>query len=495
MSDQKQPMPSAASPSLKPFLKSTAIYSISIVAGKMAGFVLLPLYTRYLTPSDYGVLELMELTLFVVSTLFGMRLGDGLMYYYAKAETSQQSASVVTSSLLGGLALGAAGALLGYWGAPLVSALVFGGAQYTGLFRLIFCNFALALPVEVGFCYIRALDRSVVYMLASLAQLGVSIGSNVFVLTALHSGISGLLWAKLATSLLMLAGTFIYGFSQIRFSWRLKTFVLLVRYSAPLGIGGLGFLIIHYGDRFVLQHYVSLAQVGIYALAYKLGMLVSYFGMPFELYWSAQKYNLVRGASGDKLFVRVCTYQALSLGFVVVGLSLFSEPMLHMMVAPAYWPAAQYVPWIAFAYWIRTIGSHFRNVFFLQAETQRDAAVVWSSALVCIVAYAMLIPRYQLWGAVIATCGAFGIMLVIALWQANQVRRFQYEYARLAGVCFAIVGTVALYSISRPHAMWPQFGYATCLCLLYPMIVLVPQFLRKDEVVFLRRVASDLGWH
>jgi len=45
----------------------------------------------------------------------------------------------------------------------------------------------------------------------------------------------------------MLAGTLIYGFSQIRFSWHLKTFVLLVRYSAPLGIGGLGFLIIHYG--------------------------------------------------------------------------------------------------------------------------------------------------------------------------------------------------------------------------------------------------------
>jgi len=71
--------------------------------------------------------------------------------------------------------------------------------------------------------------------------------------------------------------------------------------------------------------------------------------------------------------------------------------MLHVMVAPAYWPAAQYVPWIAFAYWIRMIGSHFRNVFFLQAETQRDAAVIWSSALVCIVAYALLIPRYKLW--------------------------------------------------------------------------------------------------
>jgi O-antigen/teichoic acid export membrane protein len=487
-------MPSTTNSILKPFLKSTAVYSVSIVASKMAGFVLLPLYTRYLTTTDYGVLELMELTLFVVSTLFGMRLGDGLMYYYAKAETPRDSASVVTSSLLGGLALGAAGALLGYLAAPLVSALVFNSTQYTGFFRLIFCNFALALPVEVGFCYIRALDRSVVYMVASLAQLGLSIASNVYVLTALHAGISGLLWAKLATSTLMLAGTLIYGFSQIRFSWHLKTFVLLVRYSAPLGIGGLGFLIIHYGDRFVLQHYVTLAQVGIYALAYKLGMLVSYFGMPFELYWSAQKYNLVRGAEGDKLFVRVCTYQALCLGFVVVGLSLFSEPMLHVMVAPAYWPAAQYVPWIAFAYWIRMIGSHFRNVFFLQAETQRDAAVIWSSALVCIVAYALLIPRYQLWGAVIATCGAFGVMLVIALWQANQVRRFQYEYTRLAGVCFAIVGTVALYSISRPHAVWSQVGYAACLCLLYPMIVLVPQFLRKDEVLFLRRIASELGW-
>ena len=50
-------------------LRHSAAYSVPVILGKMCGFLLLPVYTRYLSPSDYGVLELLDLTLFMLTSL------------------------------------------------------------------------------------------------------------------------------------------------------------------------------------------------------------------------------------------------------------------------------------------------------------------------------------------------------------------------------------------------------------------------------------------
>jgi len=98
-------------------------------------------------------------------------------------------------------------------------------------------------------------------------------------------------------------------------------------------------------------------------------------------------------------------------------------------------------------------------------------------------------------GAVTATCGAFGVMLVIALWQANRVRRFQYEYTRLAWRVLRDRRHGCVILDLPASCGMVSGGYAACLCLLYPMIVLVSAILTEGRVLFLRRIASELGWH
>ncbi len=490
--DQGAEVNNSVSP-LRSMLRSTGVYSIAVLIGKMASFFLLPVYTHFLTPADYGVVELMELTLFVFSTLIGMRLGDGLMYYYARANTPEDRAQVVASSIAGAVLLGCVGAVIGYLIAPSASKLVFSNDQYVFFFRLMFFSFSLSLPVEVVFCYIRAVDRPMAYLTGSVTQLVLAATLNIFTLAVLHWGIRGVLWSKLIVAAIMLVGMLAYAISKIRFVSSMRVVYSLLKYSAPLGLGGFGFLIIHYGDRYFLQHFVSLSEIGIYSLAYKLGMLVSYCLMPFEIYWSAQKFRLVRGAEGEKLFVRVFTYEVLALGFVVVALTLFADPVIHFMAAPAFAPAAQYVPWIALAYWIRTIGSYFRNVFMLEAKTRLDAIIVWLSAAACLAGYTLLIPRYHLWGAVIATGGAFVIMAIASFIIAERVRPYHYEYLRFGQIALAMAAPVVLYRFVRPEAVWLQIVWAAVLLLVFPAILWMTGFLASDEKKLLRAHVPGLA--
>src|SRR5262249_25567629 len=161
----------------------------------------------------------------------------------------------------------------------------------------------------------------------------------------------------------------------------------LTRYSAPLGIAGLGFIMIHYGDRFFLKQYVTLPEIGVYALAYKLGMIVSYVDMPFNTYWSSQRFIFMREKGSESLLARVCPYQTLVAAIAFVAISSASTPLVHLFADSRYAGAAQYVPWIAAAYVLRTFAAQFRTVFLVGGRPDLEATVVVVGAAVCFAGY------------------------------------------------------------------------------------------------------------
>ena len=67
---------------LKKLSKHTLIYGTGILLGKAIGFFLIPLYTHYLTPRDYGILELLDLTGYIMGEFFGMGLSESILRYY-----------------------------------------------------------------------------------------------------------------------------------------------------------------------------------------------------------------------------------------------------------------------------------------------------------------------------------------------------------------------------------------------------------------------------
>jgi O-antigen/teichoic acid export membrane protein len=473
----------------KQILKGTGTYSIALMGSRMASFLLLPVYTRFLTPADYGVLELLELTTFIFIALVGMRIGDALFYYYAGASTAEAKEKAICTVLLGAALMGVAGGIIGWSGASLLSRLVFQTERYTPGFRLVFTTFAFSVPVEAGFCYLRALNRSSAYVAASLARLGLGIVCNVLLLS-LGLGMYAMLWSSLIVTAILavyLGTTALAGMSiPARFDrGLLKQFL---RYSAPLGGSALGMFVINYGDRFFLARYCPLSDLGIYSLAYKFGMLITYIQTPFDVYWRSQMFTIVQEPNGETIYVRVATYLTLGLTFVTLLLTLFIDPALRVTVPPAFQAAAQYVPWIAAAYLIRTIGAHFRCVFLLEGTTGKEFQATTAGAVACLAGYAILIPTFKLWGAVASTLLGFGTMFVIGLWQAQKLRRFAFEYRRmiLEVLVAAVIG--ATFSFIRPANPWMALSLALLGVACYPLVLWISGFAYPDEITDIRAI-------
>ena len=89
------------------FLSHTATYAIGNIARRLVGFVMLPIYTRYLTPADYGVIGLLTFAMALFEPIFGARLGRAIPKFYFEGSDSRSRAAVIWGALTltGGVSL------------------------------------------------------------------------------------------------------------------------------------------------------------------------------------------------------------------------------------------------------------------------------------------------------------------------------------------------------------------------------------------------------
>ncbi len=472
--------------------KQSATYGVASAVERAASIFLLPVYTRYLSPAEYGILELLATTISVVQLLVGLRLQEGLFYFYSKAEDAASRQRTVTTALAGTTLLAVLVASLGFAGGNWLSNLIFETPDYGGMFAVALLSLALNLVAETGFAYLRAIESAGHFTVMTAFRLAVSAGVAVSSLVVWHLGVWALLWGNLAGA----AATAIYMASLIL--WRMRPrfdrrlLMAQIAFSAPIGVAGLGMLFLHYGDRYFLERSVSLAEIGVYALAYKMAMIVSFAHGPFQRHWSAQMYSIVARPDGDEIYVRVTTYLLFVLTLVALGLSLFARPLVTIMAPAGYRGAAALVPWLSLAYVVRGFGDHVKSVFNIRRRTKLHLPVAAGAVAVVAAAYATLIPQFGVAGAVASTMLGFAAFAGIAYLFAQRVHRYRFETARLMKMAVLAVAVAAGFGFAEPAGFLNQMllgagGMATWLLLLVAV-----RFFRPHEIEALRGAVREL---
>ena len=468
------------------FAGGIALYGIPIVTRLLAGTLVVPIYTRYLTPADYGVLELLDLTSILFGTLIGIYFVQAVFYYYSAASDDAGRARSIGTAFYGSLLIAGLGLLLGWAGAKPVSRLIFGNTQQARLLLVALATIALSAVSEVGLCCLRTLDRRRTYAVVGVGRTLFGVACNLILLVGLHMGLAALVWGSMAVTIATaLCVTWVL-LPWLRSPFDGGLFVKYVKYSWPLNLSAVAMLTLDLGDRYVLKHSVSLAQIGIYGLAYKFGMIVNAFSLVFNQFWRPRMFSLVKEPNGEALYARVYTYYLFTILYVVLGTIVVVCPVLRLVVGPGFEDAAVYVPWIALAYLLRLSGDFFRNAFYLNKRTGYEAKITWLGTVVCVIGYLTLIPPFKLWGAIWATGVAFGVMLVASLWTAQRVQYFHFEWRRVLLVAGCGLSLALLYLFVEPATARAQLILGILFTACYPCILIVPGFLRDDEKRFLR---------
>lgn len=468
-------------------IKQSGIFGVGIVLSKAVGFLMIPVYTRYLTPSDYGILELLDLILFFATNLAGMGIFSAVFRFYAAGKSDQDKKETISTALISGALSFLVSAVLLILAANFVSTLAFGSAQFAHLVRIVALTFFFSSLTEVPMAYLRAKEKIGLFVSIGLVRTVFGMLSLAFFLVVLRWGVEGAVYANLLSNGvtgLVLSGAVLAQVPK-KVSWqKLKE---MLAFGLPLVPWSINMFVLTFSDRFFLRHFGTLADVGIYALAYKLAMIMTVLvNVPFNMVWQWQQFELSKRENAKELYAKVATYLLLAAISVGLGVAIMAKDALRIMTPPAYWGAAPVVPLIVLSFVLSALRLVVISGIYIQKVTGRLVWIALASTVSNLVLNWLLIPRYLVMGAAIATVLSYAANVAMCFQKSQAAYPIPYNYIRnLATLCVA--GGIFFLST------WPRLGLGPSLALntvlFLSFMILSLMLLSHDDRVIVQQLA------
>lgn len=433
-------------------LRRVAAKSATYLGGDVlvrgAAFLLIPVYTHYLSPADYGLVASLQVFVGVVGLLYGMGL---------EASVTRMDVLYADDAERRRIFLGTVLALLFVVGIVLSAVLyASGGWLESTLFEGVPFHPYLALGIAWAFfATVPAVVPTTVYLARHQANRYVGFQALGFALTTLPSvylvvvasrGALGLVQGQVlgAAVLCVIGVTITLRMARPRAS--LAEARSALGYGLPLIPHEGANWVLAMSDRLILMHYVGLAAVGVYAIGYKMGEIAAVLFGAVNRAWVPFFYNTADRGEIDapRAFAQLSTVYAIFLATVVLSLASFAEPIVGVIAPPSFAAAAGVIPWIALA-------SGFRGAYYLVVTPVFYGMKTWVipvlsavAASVNIAVNLVVIPRYGLMGAAYSTALAYGLLAGLALVAAQRAYPIPYEWARVGLVFGSGAGVYVL---------------------------------------------------
>jgi len=286
-------------------LQGTALYSIPLIGQRVASIFLLSIVTRVLTRDDFGMLSLLEQVSSILNLLLCGSFSAALGYFYFRKDAERERDQVVGTAIAGSFALGALACVVCWPAMGVIGRDVFGGGAALLYLPLVFLNMPFDFGNEAFFTWLRVEDRQAAFARISVLRIALMVGGIGVLVGILKMHVGGYLATTLGAQVV---------------------FARMFRFSLPLGFSLIAMFVINFGDQFILRRYRSLAEVGIYALAYRIGLGVSLAYNSFHAYWTAQVYQILQRDDADGVFARLLTYAALLVSVATRGCASWWRP-------------------------------------------------------------------------------------------------------------------------------------------------------------------------
>ena len=470
-----------------------ALFALVALLSKAVSFALLPVYTRYLTPAEYGQIELIELSFDVLTMIAGSRLLGGLFRFYYKSDNEDERRAVIsTGSLIicGGYAIVGLAAFIG---APQLAHLCLGDTKYAPLVRIGSLALASQALGTVPLALLRLQARFHVAVAIQVVRLAVQVALNVLFLVHFQLGPRAIFLSTLIANVAVGGTTMVICMLPVGLRYSRTIVVELYRFGFPLIVMQAATFILTFGDRYFLRPATSLTTVGLYAMAYNFAFA---FGVltqtPFNLVWEPKRFEAAARPDRDAIYARVFVYFNVAALTGALAIAVFVRDFLHIIATPPFYGAADVVPVLLISIILGGWASQHEVGILVAERTGFLAAANWLAAGMTIVAYAVLIPRYGSWGAAIATVIGYMVRELATYKFSQHVLPVRYTWAPV----WKLVGmTIVTYGLSRliPNGpMMYMLPARVALYLVYLYVVWRSSVLSDADRTAARAMAGNL---
>ena len=475
--------------SLKKISKNSIIYIVGDFATKGINFLLIPLYTSLLSTSDYGITGVLNSLASFLAIFFSLQLFTAVSINYYKLDQLDRKQLINSVTILTIVISGLFSVLLMVFGRGMFE-LILKDIPFSPYVIIVIGAAAFSGPTEILKAKLNIQEKSVQYVALVLLQFIVQIGFTLYFLMAMRLGALGVLLALLVSK--AITGTLSVFFLLAK-TKQMISFVFLrdaLIISFPIVLHMLSHWGLNLMDRFVLQSFVSLSDVGIYQLGYQVGTVYQVLIIAVNNAWVPFFFQRIDDNANHAMIQKTSTWLMLFQLFLASCVILFKDEVFALLINAEYQKASSIVPWVVLGFVFVTFYHMWVNILFSQKETKLIPIATLLAALANFIANMLLIPKFGIYGSAIATTVSYAVLAFVVCIVSLRVMRFEYEYTKWIKIVIAGVVIVVAGSLLKVDNILVSLALKSLLLFAWPFVLWVLNYWDRDDYQLVKNLIA-----
>lgn len=427
-------------------LKNSSLYLLATIINGVSAFVLLPVYSRYLTTAEFGIVSAME-TLATILGIFAIASTDrASQRFYFEASGESERVRALSTFFWGAIITSLVLCLLAMAGHGVIN-LFFASIPFYPFFLLAIGFVFFDSVAKVPLMYFQTSGQAGLFLAITALKAVLLFIFVYYLVVGEGSGAAGQLLAKLISA----AGIFFLMLAflgkKVSFQFDMNRYKEGLAYSWPFIPTLLFAWVLNLSDRIFIERFHGLEQLGLYSMAYKVSylftMLSSAIQMSFSPYF-LQKMAAGNRQSLDDIARRICWLVGLFI-LAAFAMTLFTRDMVHLFLSDAYKDIAPLINILVLSHTLSVIMGVTSNLYYLHYKKTRPQLYIFIiSGVANIVLNLLLIQAYGIAGAAVATVLSLLVLFIMHYGYARSFARIPVYMGRFS-VIILILALVSTY--------------------------------------------------
>ncbi len=464
--------------------KDTLFYGGTNVAAKVVSLALLPLYTRFFSPSEYAIIELLTTSSALLSRILSVGVDSALLRFY-NDHSAQERRTLVSTTLLylviAGIPVCAVLSLFSHR----ISRLLLNSDTHSSLVSLTL----LAIP----FIMIGWIPQDLTRLrFEKLRYNFLMVGGSVFygivavsLVLLLQKGLWGVMFSHFLRATLFA----LFGIILVRQNLASRIDVgklkKLLGFGAPLLPAAIALWVCNSSDRFFLVKLASLHSVGVYSVANRLAWPQWFIFSSFQLAFTPIAYSIYKKPDAAAVFRKVFIYYVILSSILGIGVSVFGLNLLRILTPQVYHPAYKVVGLLNLSVILHGVFYIFGIGISIGKKTKYFAYSYILGAIANILLNLLLIPHYGVIGAASATLISFGITAAFGSYWSRKTYPLHFPLDKLVIIC-ALFLSSCLFGIVIDSSF--EGNVPAKVFMVFVFVVFMFLFLDKEDRILLARL-------
>lgn len=422
------------------FVKSSGIYFVGTVLTKLISFLLLPLYTAYINPGDYGIYDLHNAYVMFFCSVLYLDIWAGIMRFMYDY-TGEDRKKPISSGIV--IFIGSS---------VLYSVLLVSMISVLKLdYPLLLFLYGILMNMQTLVGYIaRGYGKNVLYAAAGLVGSVVTIFFNILLLVYVHMDYSALFIAScigfVVNIAIVVAGVREPHVFSVRYFDR-AVFKALFTFSLPLCLNSVAYWFLTSYNRVAVSEALGTEANGYYAIAGRFGSMITLFTTCFQMAWQELAYS--KSAKEDNLggfySIAINSYiKCMGTGLIIMIPAIFV--IYPVMVNESYSLGKELVPIYLLGTILSSISSFLGNTFSAIKKNNLLFGTMLAGSIMNVASIHILLPLIGIQASNVALILGFACICIIRMILLKGQLKIKIDYWNIAVLGTAFAGVTIVYS-------------------------------------------------